>query len=122
MLGLDCIDLYLVHAPPEDIEARAGVGGVWKNALLADGLNQLESVMVAHHLDDMLSDATILPAVNQVNYTHGISPCSSSSNRSNRSQGDGLLAISKSHKVDDNLAKIAKSLDCTPAQAAIKWV
>ncbi|MEK9738676.1 MAG: aldo/keto reductase, partial [Euryarchaeota archaeon] len=25
MLGLDCIDLYLVHAPPEDIEARAGV-------------------------------------------------------------------------------------------------
>ena len=67
MLGLASIDLYLVHAPPEDLEARAEV---WRGMEECLSLGWTRSIGVsnygAHHLDDMRAYATILPAVNQV--------------------------------------------------------
>ncbi len=125
MLGLDCIDLYLVHAPPEDIEARAEV---WRGMeeCLARGWTRSIGVSNygAHHLDDMRAYATILPAVNQVE----LHPWNQrlALRAATEAIGANVMAYSplaRGHKVGcENLAKIAKSLDCTPAQAAIKWV
>ena len=67
MLGLDSIDLYLVHAPPEDIAARAEVWRGMEECLTRGWTRSIGvSNYGAHHLDDMRAYATILPAVNQV--------------------------------------------------------
>ena len=125
MLGLDSIDLYLVHAPPEDIEARAGV---WRGMeeCLARGWTRSIGVSNygAHHLDDMRAYATILPAVNQVElHPWNQRPALRAATEAIGAKVMAYSPLARGHKVGcDNLAKIAKSLDCTPAQAAIKWV
>ena len=54
MLGLDSIDLYLVHAPPEDIDARAEV---WRGMEECLARGWTKSIGVSNygalHLDDM---------------------------------------------------------------------
>ena len=125
MLGLDCIDLYLVHAPPEDIGARAGV---WRGMeeCLARGWTRSIGVSNygAHHLDDMRAYATILPAVNQVElHPWNQRPALRAATEAIGAKVMAYSPLARGHKVGcDSLAKIAKSLDCTPAQAAIKWV
>jgi len=125
MLGLDCIDLYLVHAPPEDIEARAGV---WRGMeeCLARGWTRSIGVSNygAHHLDDMRAYATILPSVNQVElHPWNQRPALRAATEAMGAKVMAYSPLARGHKVGcENLSKIAKSLDCTPAQAAIKWV
>ncbi len=125
MLGLDSIDLYLVHAPPEDIEARAEV---WRGMeeCLARGWTRSIGVSNygAHHLDDMRAYATILPAVNQVElHPWNQRPALRAATEAIGAKVMAYSPLARGHKVECvNLAKIAKSLGCTPAQAAIKWV
>ena len=124
MLGLDCID-HLVHAPPEDIEARAGV---WRGMEECLARGWARSIGVsnygAHHLDDMRAYATILPAVNQVElHPWNQRPALRAATEAIGAKVMAYSPLARGHKVGcENLAKIAKSLDCTPAQAAIKWV
>ena len=125
MLGLDSIDLYLVHAPPEDIEARAEV---WRGMeeCLARGWTRSIGVSNygAHHLDDMRAYATILPAVNQVElHPWNQRPALQAATEAIGAKVMAYSPLARGHKVGcDGLGKIAKSLDCTPSQAAIKWV
>ena len=125
MLGLDCIDLYLVHAPPEDIEARAEV---WRGMeeCLARGWTRSIGVSNygAHHLDDMRAYATVLPSVNQVElHPWNQRPALRAATEAIGAKVMAYSPLARGHKVGcEKLAKIAKSLDCTPAQAAIKWV
>ena len=125
MLGLDCIDLYLVHAPPEDIEARAWV---WRGMEECLSRGWTRSIGVsnygAHHLDDMRAYATFLPAVNQVElHPWNQRPALRAATEAIGAKVMAYSPLARGHKVGcENLSKIAKSLDCTPAQAAIKWV
>ena len=125
MLGLDSIDLYLVHAQPEDIEARAEV---WRGMEECLSRGWTRSIGVsnygAHHLDDMRAYATILPAVNQVElHPWNQRPALRAATEAIGAKVMAYSPLARGHKVGCNeLAKIAKSLDCTPAQAAIKWV
>ena len=124
-LGLDSIDLYLVHAPPVDIEARSDV---WRGMeeCLARGWTKSIGVSNygAHHLDDMRAYATILPAVNQVElHPWNQRPALRAATEAIGAKVMAYSPLARGHKVGcENLSKIAKSLDCTPAQAAIKWV
>ena len=123
-LGLDYMDLYLVHAPPEDLDARAPV---WQGMeeCLANGWTRSIGVSNygAHHLDAMRSYASLMPSVNQIE----ISPWLQRNTLRAAIEEVGAIPmayspLARGHKVaDPGISEIAASVGCTPAQAAIKW-
>ncbi|MDP6742000.1 MAG: aldo/keto reductase [Candidatus Thalassarchaeaceae archaeon] len=123
-LGLDYVDLYLVHAPPEDPEHRAPT---WKGmeSCLEEGWTKAIGVSNygAHHLDKMHSYATLMPSVNQIEVHPWLQR--NELRAATEAIGATVMAYSplaRGHKVGDpKLVEIAKKLGCTPAQAAIKW-
>ena len=124
-LGLDFVDLYLVHAPPENISVR---GEVWRAMETCLKLGLTKSIGVSNygieHLEAMKEYATILPSVNQIEVHPWLQRLEL--RKANEKIGAitmGYSPLARGHKVKDpNLASIAKSIGCTPAQAAIKWV
>ncbi len=66
-LGLDVIDLYLIHWP-----VKGRTHDTWRalEKLLADGSVRAIGVsnFLAHHLEDLRASATVTPAVNQVEF------------------------------------------------------
>ena len=123
-LGLDYVDLYLIHAPPKDPFHRAPTWEGMENCL-EEGLSRAIGVSNygAHHLDKMRSYATFLPAVNQVE----IHPWLQRTGLRAATSAVGAVSmayspLARGQKVEDEaLGKIAARLGCTPAQAAIKW-
>ena len=123
-LGLDYMDLYLVHAPPEDPDARAPV---WQGMeeCLDNGWTRSIGVSNygAHHLDAMRSYASVMPSVNQVEISPWLQR--NALRAAIREVGAVPMAYSplaRGHKVaDPGICEIAESVGCTPAQAAIKW-
>ena len=123
-LGIGVIDLYLVHAPPEDREARAPV---WK--AMEDCLEKgwVRSIGVSnygrHHLQEMESYATIMPAVNQIEINPWLQrPSLISATKDSGAIPIAYSPLARGHKVNDpSLIEISGILGCTPAQAAIKW-
>jgi diketogulonate reductase-like aldo/keto reductase len=123
-LGLDYVDLYLVHAPPENLEHREPT---WKGmeACLLEGWTKAIGVSNygAHHLDKMRSYATYMPAVNQIEVHPWLQR--DALRAATEAVGAKVMAYSplaRGHKVNDKkLVEIAKKVDSTPAQAAIKW-
>lgn len=123
-LSLDYIDLYLVHAPPKDPTARAPVWRGMEECLTKGWTRSIGvSNYGAHHLDAMFSYASLMPSVNQIE----ISPWLQRPALRAAIYGVGAVPmayspLARGHKVGDpKLGKIAKSIGCTPAQAAIKW-
>ena len=123
-LGLDYMDLYLVHAPPEDPDARAPV---WQGMEKCLDNGWTRSIGVsnygAHHLDAMRSYAGLMPSVNQVEISPWLQR--NALRAAIKEVGAVPMAYSplaRGHKVDDpGICEIAESVGCTPAQAAIKW-
>ncbi len=123
-LGLDYMDLYLVHAPPENPDARAPV---WQGMeeCLANGWTRSIGVSNygAHHLDTMRSYASLMPSVNQVEISPWLQR--NALRAAIKEVGAVPMAYSplaRGHKIaDPRICEIAESVDCTPAQAAIKW-
>ena len=125
LLNLDYIDLYLVHAPPEDISVRADV---WRAMEECMKIGLTRSIGVSNygktHLEAMRDYATILPAVNQIEI-HPWLP----RHELRKATIDigavpmGYSPLARGQKVNDSaILKIAESVGCTSAQAAIKWV
>ncbi|WP_199617129.1 aldo/keto reductase [Paenibacillus alkalitolerans] len=121
-LGLDYVDLYLVHWP-----VKGKYRDTWKalRKLYADG--RVRAVGVSnfniHHLQDIMADGDIVPAVNQVEY-HPL-----------LSQRD-LLAFCKENGIqleawsplmqgnnlnDETLVRLADKYGKTPAQIVLRW-
>jgi len=125
LLGLDYIDLYLVHAPPEDISAREDVWNAMEECMKI-GLTRAIGVSNygAAHLRDMRDYATILPSVNQIEIHPWLQrPELRKATIDIGAIPMGYSPLARGQKVNDvNIEKIANSIGCTPAQAAIKWV
>ena len=123
-LGIGPIDLYLVHAPPEDITAREPV---WKAMEQCLERGWVRSIGVSnygnHHLEDMLNYARIMPSVNQIEINPWLQrPSLISATIESGAMPMAYSPLARGHKVrDPSLVQIAEILGCTPAQVAIKW-
>ena len=123
-LDLDYMDLYLVHAPPGNHDARAPV---WQGMEECLSKGWTRSIGVsnygAHHLDAMHSYSTLLPSVNQIEISPWLQrPALRAAIRGIGAVPMAYSPLARGHKITDSgILKIADSVGCTPAQAAIKW-
>jgi 2,5-diketo-D-gluconate reductase A len=123
-LGLDYVDLYLIHAPPKDPFHRAPTWKGMENCL-EEGLSRAIGVSNygAHHLDNMRSYATFLPAVNQIEVHPWLQrPGLRAATSAVGAVTMAYSPLARGKKVEDEgIVGIAERVGCTPAQAAIKW-
>ena len=123
-LGLEQVDLYLVHAPPPEIDCRADV---WRGmeACLENGWTKAIGVSNygRHHLDALMEAARYGPSVNQVEIHPWLQrPDLIAATLEVGAVPMAYSPLARGHKVEDpQLAKIANAIGCTPAQAALKW-
>ncbi|MFJ8228871.1 aldo/keto reductase [Streptomyces sp. NPDC094448] len=124
-LGTDYVDLYLMHWP---VPRRDAYVDTWRafEKILSDGRARAVGVsnFLPEHLDRLISETSVVPAVNQielhpqfqqaesraVHRRHGIvteawSPLG---------QGRGLLTVPA-------VAAVARKHDRTPAQVVLRW-
>ncbi|RFU85788.1 aldo/keto reductase [Streptomyces triticagri] len=124
-LGLDHVDLYLIHWP---VPARDTYVETYKafEKLLEDGRTRAIGVsnFLPAHLDRLLGETSVVPAVNQielhpqlqqaesraVHAAHGIA----TEAWSPLGQGKGLLEV-------PTIAAVARKHDRTPAQIVLRW-
>lgn len=122
-LGLDYIDLYLIHWPVEDLR-----NDTWKamEKLLEEGKCRAIGVSnyMTWHLEELLSHSSTIPAVNQVEFhpylylTDLLDFC-----QSHNIQLESYSPLTKGVKLrDPKLADIASKYSKTPAQILIRWV
>ncbi|MHA1476729.1 MAG: aldo/keto reductase [Promethearchaeota archaeon] len=121
-LGLDYVDLYLLHWPEPLYRQEA-----WKalESILKEG--KARSIGVSNyyqnHLDELLSEADIIPAVNQVEFTPYLylkelkDYCD---NKGIRLEAYSPLTRGKKLK-DSKLMDIAKKYNKSSAQILIRW-
>ena len=124
LLDTDYIDLYLVHAPPENSEHRAPV---WKGMEYCLEQGWVKAIGVSNygpaHLEAMQSYATYMPSVNQVEFNPWLQrPHLFKATEDAGAKVMAYSPLARGHKVDDpELVAIAEKLGCTPAQVAIKF-
>lgn len=125
LLGLDAVDLYLIHWPrPDDGQ----YGDAWRAMIRLRDAGLARSIGVSNfepeHLDVVIDATQVVPAVNQIELhprfqqralrdyhaRHGIVTQSWSP----LGQGGALLA-------EDAIVAVAAKHGCSPAQAVIAW-
>jgi diketogulonate reductase-like aldo/keto reductase len=121
-LGLDYVDLYLIHWPVAGMRRET-----WKamEELYAQGKARAIGVSnyMVHHLTELLRDANVVPAVDQVEMNpylpqrelqafcaaHGI-------------RLEAYSPLTKGHRLGDpRLATVARKHHKTPAQVLLRW-
>jgi diketogulonate reductase-like aldo/keto reductase len=123
-LDTDYIDLYLVHAPPED---PTHCESVWKGMEYCLEQGWVKAIGVSnygvHHLEAMRDYATYLPAVNQIEFNPWLQrPELRAATEAVGAKVMAYSPLARGQKLDDlDLIEIADRLDCSPAQVAIKW-
>ena len=124
LLDTDFIDLYLVHAPPENPEHRAPV---WKGMEYCLEQGWVKAIGVSNygqtHLEAMRDYASYMPSVNQVEFNPWLQrPHLFKATEDAGAKVMAYSPLARGHKVDDpELVAIAEKLGCTPAQVAIKF-
>ncbi|KAL7951401.1 Aldo/keto reductase [Trichoderma barbatum] len=111
-MGLDYLDLYLIHSPAEDEQKRLES---WRALETAQRLGKIKSIGVSNfgaaHIESLLENARVVPAVNQVELCskHGI-------------MIEAYSPLSRGNKLDDPvISAIARNYGKTPAQALLNW-
>lgn len=123
-LGLDVVDLYLIHWP---VPGRGLYTETWRafEKLLADGAVRAIGVsnFLPEHLDRLVSESDVVPAVNQVE----LHPTFSQPTTVERSRAHGIVpeAYSPLGQGADLEAPavvgIANELGVTPGQVVLRW-
>jgi diketogulonate reductase-like aldo/keto reductase len=121
-LGTERVDLYLVHWPVEDVRRET-----WRamERLRADGKARAIGVSnyTVRHLEELLGEATVPPAVNQVEFHPFLQQrallefC-----RGRGIQLEAYAPLVKARRLDHPvLARIAGRHRKTPAQVLVRW-
>lgn len=121
-LGLEQLDLYLVHWPVEGLRRET-----WRamERIRTDGKARAIGVSnyTVRHLDELAGHARELPAVNQVEF----SPFLFQRDLLERCRRDGIQLeaygpLVRGHKLDHPvLARVARKHGRTPAQVLVRW-
>lgn len=122
LLGLDRLDLYLIHWPAVGKRAET-----WRamEAILADGKARAIGVSnyMVHHLQELEATAKVLPAVNQIE----LHPFLQQRDVVAHCEALGIVVsayspLTKGKRLGDPaLVAIAREVGRTPAQVLIRW-
>ena len=123
-LKLDVVDLYLIHWP---VPSQGLFVDAWKDMekLLADGA--VRSIGVSNfledHLDTLLAQTDVVPAVNQIELHPTFQQTALAAN--SRSRGIAVEAYSPLGQGKDlsapEVAELAAKYEATPAQIILAW-
>jgi diketogulonate reductase-like aldo/keto reductase len=121
-LGLDYIDLYLVHWPVDGL-----IADTWKRMEELCATGKAKSVGVSNHsqtqLSRILENCTLTPAVNQI----PISPFGFEQElidfcHDNKIAVEAYSPLNKGHTLTDTLlTEIAAAISQSPAQVMLRW-
>ena len=120
-LGLDYLDLYLIHWPVKDkyIETWKAFERLYKEkAVRAIGVSNFN----VHHVKDILSHCEVKPMVNQSEFHPLLAQrelrrfC-----RENGIQFESWAPLMKGNLSDPLLAELSSQYDKTPAQVVLRW-
>lgn len=122
LLGLDYVDLYLVHRA-----VKGQYPQTWKafERIYRDGRARAIGVsnFLIHHLEDILPGAEVVPAVNQIEYH----PYLTEKELLSYCAGHGIACQAWSPLqrgkifADETIAAMAKKYDRTMAQIVLRW-
>lgn len=123
-LGLDTIDLYLIHWP---VPSQGLFVQAWQEleALYSEGLVRAIGVsnFLAPHLDELLGGSTVVPAVNQIE----LHPTFQQGELAAKSRSHGISVqayspLGQGRDLDSSvLAEVAQAHGATPAQVVLAW-
>lgn len=121
-LGVDYIDLYLIHWPVSKLRNDTYRALV---KLLEDGKARSIGVsnFTVRHLEELLGQTDVIPAVNQIEF----SPFHQRKELVSYCQSKGIIVeaystLSRGRRMEDErLVAIGKKYGKTPAQVALRW-
>jgi diketogulonate reductase-like aldo/keto reductase len=120
-LGLEYVDLYLIHWP-----VKGKYKETWKalQKLYKEGFVRAIGVsnFQVHHLEDILQDSDVVPAVNQVEY-HPLLTQKEVHNfcKAHNIQLEAWSPLMRGNLDNDVLKEISDKYGKTPAQIVIRW-
>jgi diketogulonate reductase-like aldo/keto reductase len=121
-LGLEQVDLYLVHWPVEGLR-----GETWRamERILAEGKARAIGVSnyTVRHLDELLGEAKAPPSVNQVEFSPFLHQRALLAHcRRHGIQLEAYGPLVRGHRMDSPvLARVAAKHRRTPAQVLLRW-
>jgi len=123
-LGLDYVDLYLIHWPKLGLDKRVEAWAAMERARAKGLIRSIGlSNFTPRFLDEILENGTVVPAVNQVEYHPTFQQRAVEA--ANAVAGVVTQAWSPLGQAKDLdnavLQKIAKELGRTPAQVVLRW-
>jgi len=121
-LGLDHVDLWLIHWPP----AGRARPDVWERFLEAQAEGLARAVGVSNytvaHLDELEQATGTLPAVNQIEWGPALhDPRTLDEHRRRGVQLEGYSPLKTTDLRDRRLVEVADAHGVTPAQVVIRW-
>ncbi|KAH6899807.1 NADP-dependent oxidoreductase domain-containing protein [Thelonectria olida] len=122
--GLDYLDLYLIHSPAECEEKRLES---WRALETAQRLGKVKSIGVSNfgaaHIENLLENARVVPAVNQVE----VHPFCQRQPLVDLCNKNGIIIeayspLARGNKLQDpTIGAIAEKYGKTPAQILLNW-
>ncbi|MFI6698133.1 aldo/keto reductase [Streptomyces sp. NPDC050509] len=124
-LGLDYVDLYLIHWPTPAVDKYVDTYKAFEK-ILADGRARAIGVsnFLPEHLERLIGETSVVPAVNQIELHPQLQQAESRAFHAERSiateawsplgQGKGLLDV-------PTVLAIARKHERTPAQVVLRW-
>ena len=121
-LGLDHVDLWLVHWPPN----KQASPEVWAEVVKAQQDGLATSIGVSNYslaqIDELTAATGVTPAVNQIRWSPGIYDATIAGGLAERGVVlEGYSPFKASNLNDPTLVRIAEAHDVTTAQVIVAW-
>ncbi|GAB2581641.1 aldo/keto reductase [Microlunatus antarcticus] len=121
-LGLDRVDLWLVHWPPNSQASPE----VWEHVIKAQQDGLATSIGVSNYslaqIDELVAATGVTPAVNQIRWSPGIYDAAVAEGLAERGVVlEGYSPFKASNLDDPTLLRIAEAHDATAAQVIVAW-